>query len=78
MIVYRQHNEAEGDGVAFFATKQEAKEAFDRSEKDGIPTRVEKLDLPTDKEGLLWALNTLMLHPDHWPGVPVYRPKRAT
>lgn len=74
MIVYR-HSLDKADVVQFYATQQEAIRAFQGTERDSLPSRIVKLDVPTDKEGLVMALNLALAHPDHWSGEIIRRSK---
>lgn len=67
MNIYRVSVDDDG-GSTFCGTQAEAMKEHRAIEKSGLESKVERLEVPTDKAGLVSALNLILCHPDHWPG----------
>ena len=75
MNVYRVTVDDDG-GSTFCGTQAEAMTEHRAHEKAGLGSKVERLEVPTDKASLVSALNLVLCHPDHWPGARVTPIKR--
>ena len=71
MILYRLTQYwTDGEwAVQWETTKDDARREFLRSHKEGIETVVHRTDVPTDKTGLVTALNQAFANPMNWPYV---------
>jgi hypothetical protein len=67
MKVYRHAVDNDG-GSSFYKTKTEALAAYNKTEKAGLKSNVEQLEVPCYAEGFVMALNLALCHPDHWHG----------
>lgn len=75
MILYRlttfPNDEADSWCCEWHGTKDEARKSFLDAHRSGIPSVVHKVDVPTDKMGLVLALERSHDNPTNYPFIMI-------
>jgi hypothetical protein len=72
VILYRLRKQFKENGkeiVEWFPTQEQVLSALKWAVKQGMRAKAEKMDVPTDKQGLTLAMNLAAMHADHWEAV---------
>lgn len=68
ITIFDKHGDEQQWQTVWFVTKADAMSAFSDIAKSNKDAQLDKMDFPTDKASLVWALNASHNNPQNFPG----------